>query len=94
MKTKLFTVFLALAFLLSFSTPVAAEDSGAAMIADVIIARPLGLAATTIGSVFFVLSLPVSLPTKSVSRSAHALVVTPYRATFTRPLGDFESMKE
>lgn len=94
MKTKLFTVFLASAFLLSFSTPVAAEDNGAAMIADVIIARPLGLAATAVGSVFFVLSLPVSLPTKSVSRSAHALVVTPARATFTRPLGDFESMKE
>ena len=96
MKTKLFTAFLVFAFLLSFSGPAAAapEDNGTAMMVDVVIARPLCLAATAIGSVFFVLSLPISLPTKSVNRSAQALVVAPAKATFTRPLGDFESLKE
>ncbi len=64
------------------------------MMVDVILARPLCLAATALGSAFFVLSLPIALPTKSVNRSAQALVVTPAKATFTRPLGDFESLKE
>ena len=96
MKRRLLTVVLVFAFLLSFCVPTIAapEDSGAAMITDVVIARPLCLAATAIGSVFFVLALPVSVPTKSVDRTAQALVVTPAKATFTRSLGDFEGLKE
>ena len=95
MKTKLLTPFLALAFLLAITTPATAmsEDTGAAMVADLVIARPLCFAATAIGSVFFVLGLPIAASTRSVARAAHALVVTPAKATFTRPLGDFEEMK-
>jgi hypothetical protein len=96
MKTKLLTSFLVLAFLFTWAGPAAAadEDSGMAMIADAVIARPLCLAATAVGSVFFVLTLPIAASTGSVHRAAHAMVVTPARATFTRPLGDFESMKD
>jgi len=96
MKTKLLTVLLVFAFLFTFAGPAAAadEDSGMAMIADAVIARPLCLAATAVGSVFFVLTLPIAATTKSVNRAAHAMVVTPARATFTRPLGDFDSMKD
>ena len=96
MKRKLFTFLLTGAFIVSFCVPASAapEDSGAAMAVDAIIARPLCLAATAIGSALFVVCLPVSIPTKSVNRSAQAFVVTPARATFTRPLGDFEGMKE
>lgn len=96
MKTKLLASLLVLAFLFSFTGPATAaeEDSGMAMITDLVIARPLCLAATAIGSVFFVLGLPIAASTKSVHRAAHALVVTPAKATFTRPLGDFESMKD
>jgi hypothetical protein len=96
MRTKLFTAFLAIAFVATLPgrALAAPEDSGTAMMVDVVIARPLCLAATAIGSAFFVLSLPIALPTKSVNRSAQALVVTPAKATFTRPLGDFEALKE
>jgi len=96
MKTKLPSVCLAFVFLITFGVPsnVSAEDSGMAMATDAVIARPLCLAATAIGSVLWVAMLPLSIPTKSVNRSAQALVVTPYKATFTRPLGDFESLKE
>jgi hypothetical protein len=96
MKTKLFTVLLVVAFVLAFPGKVAAppEDSGTAMVMDVLVARPLCFAATAIGSVFFVVSLPIAASTKSIKRSAHALVVTPAKATFTRPLGDFDSLKE
>lgn len=96
MKTRLLTASLVFVFLISFCLPskAAPEDNGTAMMVDVVIARPLCLAATVLGSAFFVLSLPIALPTKSVNRSAQALVVTPAKATFTRPLGDFESLKE
>jgi hypothetical protein len=96
MKTKPFTALLLVAFLFAYTGNVSAapEDSGTAMIVDVVIARPLCLAATAVGSVFFVLSLPIALPTKSVKRSADALVVAPAKATFTRPLGDFDALKE
>jgi hypothetical protein len=64
------------------------------MMVDVVVARPLCFAATVIGSVFFVVSLPIAATTKSVNRSAQALVVTPAKATFTRPLGDFDALGE
>lgn len=63
------------------------------MMVDVIVARPLGLAATALGSAFFVISLPFAAMTGGIDDSAEALVLTPARATFTRPLGDFESLK-
>ena len=72
----------------------ASEGEGGAIIADVVVARPLCLAATAVGSVFFVLALPFAAATRSVDHTAQALVVTPARATFTRPLGDFESLKD
>ena len=59
------------------------------MIADTLLARPACLAATVLGSVFFVVSLPFSLASKKVDRAAELLVVNPARATFTRPLGEF-----
>ncbi|HTD88408.1 MAG TPA: hypothetical protein VK850_17680 [Candidatus Binatia bacterium] len=95
MKTRLFTAFLAFSVLMTFCVPSrATEDSGISMVTDAVIARPLCLAATALGSVFFVAMLPLSIPTKTVNRTAQALVVTPYKATFTRQLGDFESLKE
>lgn len=66
----------------------------AAVVVDTVVVRPLCLAATVLGSAFFVVSLPVAATSKSIHRSAHALVVRPARATFTRPLGDFDDLKE
>jgi hypothetical protein len=48
--------------------------------------------ATIVGSVVFVISLPASWPSGSIHRAAHAFVIRPYRATFTRKLGDMEAM--
>jgi hypothetical protein len=72
----------------------AADDAGMAMIADVVIARPACFVATAVGSVFFVVSLPFALISKSVKQTANALVVVPARATFTRPVGDFDSLMD
>jgi hypothetical protein len=70
------------------------EDDGMAMIADVVIARPACFVATAVGSVFFVVSLPFALISKSVKQTANALVVVPARATFTRPVGDFDGLMD
>lgn len=94
MKTKLFaTVLCVLALLLSTITPAsAAGDTAATSVAvDVVVARPVSLAMTIIGSALFLVSLPVAIPAQSVEKVAHTLVVTPAKDTFTRPLGDFES---
>ena len=69
--------------------PIAAqkEVSADAMLADVIVLRPFGIAATVLGTAVFVVSLPFTLPTRSVDKAAQKLVVDPAKFTFVRPLG-------
>jgi hypothetical protein len=57
--------------------------------ADAVVMRPALLVATILGSAIFVVSLPFAAISKSIKPTAHALVVAPAKATFTRPLGDF-----
>ena len=96
MKTKLiiYLCVAALAVASSTSANASTEDPGAAAIADVIVARPACFAATVIGSVFFVVALPFALASKTVGKTAEGLVVKPAKATFTRPLGDFEALRD
>ncbi|MGI6408120.1 MAG: multidrug transporter [Thiopseudomonas sp.] len=58
-----------------------------AMVADAVIARPLLLAATVIGTGVFVVTLPFTLASGSVGKAGKALVVEPGEATFVRCLG-------
>jgi hypothetical protein len=93
MKSKLLTTVLCvLALLCSTVSPAfASGDTDATSVAvDVMVARPVSLAMTVIGSVLFVVSLPVSVPSHSIGKAAHSLVAAPAKDTFTRPLGDFE----
>jgi hypothetical protein len=96
MKNRLSTLLCILAIgTFSLETTRAAEaDEAVEAAADILIARPLCFAATAVGSVLFVASLPFAIPSKSVKKSAHALVVQPGRATFTRPIGDFSSLPD
>ncbi len=64
--------------------------SGAAMLIDGILIRPLGFAATLIGGVVFVVTLPFSLLGGNVDDAGQALVGDPARMTFKRPLGEFD----
>lgn len=63
------------------------EPSAAAMAGDLIIARPLGIVATTLGAAAFVVSLPFSAAGGNVEQAADMLVVGPARETFVRCLG-------
>ena len=67
---------------------ITGEDRNAAsMIFDLVLLRPLGLAATVIGTAFFVVSLPFSALGGNTGEAAKKLVVEPAKYTFSRPLG-------
>ena len=94
MKTKLLTALCALTVFASATPAHADEDKTLPSIIDVGLVRPGCLAATIGGSALFVLALPFSAMSKSVKKTAHALVVYPAKATFTRPVGDFTSLED
>ena len=64
-------------------------DKATDMVVDVVVMRPLGLAATIVGTVLTVVALPFTIPSGSVEASARELIVKPAEYTFQRPLGDF-----
>jgi hypothetical protein len=95
MKTKLISALCAAAILsLGANTASAASDDDLKVAADTLVVRPACLVATVIGSGLFVVSLPIAAISRSVKKTAHVLVVRPARATFTRPLGDMESLED
>lgn len=65
------------------------EMSAEAMIADFLVVRPLGIVATAVGAIFFVVSLPFSALGGNTKDAARKLIVAPAKHTFARPLGDF-----
>jgi hypothetical protein len=60
---------------------------GYAMMGDLLIARPLLIAATGIGALAFVVSLPFTALGGNVAEAGEALVVEPGKAAFVRCLG-------
>ncbi|MEE4360708.1 MAG: multidrug transporter [Pseudomonadales bacterium] len=86
---------LALATTLSAGMPAQAQNAvvrenppgPGSMAADLIVARPIGLAATVLGTATFIVSLPFSLAGGNVSEATEALVMGPARTTFYRCLG-------
>jgi hypothetical protein len=65
------------------------ENSGALMFADLVLARPLGIAATVLGCAVFVVSLPFSALGGNTKQASQKLLKEPASFTFTRPLGGF-----
>lgn len=63
------------------------DPSALAMASDLIIARPVGLVTTVIGSALYVVSLPFSLAGGNAKAAANTLVIGPARTTFVRCLG-------
>lgn len=58
-----------------------------AMMGDLLIARPLLIAATAVGAAVFVVSLPFTALGGNVGAAGKALVVEPGKAAFVRCLG-------
>jgi hypothetical protein len=57
-------------------------------IVDLVVLRPLGCIGTLVGTGLFVLTLPFTVPTRSVRESADRFVVAPFHYTFSRPFPD------
>jgi hypothetical protein len=94
MKRKLLTVLCVCAVSLgSVNTSRASDEHAINDIADVTLVRPGCFLATVVGSIFFVVALPVAAISGSVKETANTLVVSPAQATFTRPIGDFTSLE-
>ena len=64
------------------------EHSAEKMAVDALVVRPVGFAATVLGSVLYVISLPFSYAGGNQTQAQQALVEDPAQFTFQRPLGE------
>ncbi len=95
MKTRILTFCCVMALLAATMPQAQAIEDGSpeAVAADVLVVRPVCFAATIIGSALFLVCLPVAAISRSTKQTAHVLVATPARATFTRPIGDMTDLQ-
>lgn len=90
MKRMIRALPLAIVACLASATALAGPEdppSALEMTGDVLIARPVGVVITAVGTAMFVVSLPFSALGGNVGQSADALVVQPAAETFVRCLG-------
>ncbi len=80
--------------LIATSAPAFASDREISVTFDVLLVRPLSLATTVFGTAVFIVALPFALTSRSVGATADTLVATPFKYTFTRPIGDFSEQAE
>ena len=95
-KKSLVICMISVLLMTPFATTALAEEyferedpSGGMMVFDFIVVRPIGIVATAVGSVFYVVSLPFSLLGKNAGEAGQMLVKEPAAYTFKRPLGEF-----
>jgi hypothetical protein len=85
-------IVLLVTLIIVFQSPVvfaAGDDFN--IIADLLVARPLGLASLVIGSAVYIVSLPFAAFTESGDKVKKTFLEDPYHYTFKRPLGDISS---
>ncbi|MDH4232659.1 MAG: hypothetical protein OEW04_11610 [Nitrospirota bacterium] len=87
---KSLALIIALAFLLTSVPAFAGTENDAAVVGDIIFARPLGLIGIVAGAGLFVISLPFAAITHSVDKTSKTLIKNPVEYTFSRPVGDFD----
>ncbi len=93
---KIFTLLFISLLVISFNTFAFGRDhssgnpSAGAVVADILVLRPIGLAGFILGTAACIVSLPVTIPFNSTHEVAKVLVFETYRYTFERPLGNLE----
>lgn len=95
-KKSLIIALIATLVIIPFASPALSQEyfeaedpSGASMLFDTVMVRPIGMLATAVGAVFFVVSWPFSAMGDNVDEAGEKLVKAPARFTFKRPLGEF-----
>ncbi len=76
---------------MAYSETLEESPTALAMTGDLLIARPLLLAMTVIGTATYVVSLPFSLAGGNAKQAGETLVIGPAKATFVRCLGCTQS---
>ncbi len=66
------------------------QPEAGAMIADVVLVRPLGIASMILGTAAFIVSIPFTTTGNNVAEAWDTLVKKPAKFTFQRPLGQFD----
>lgn len=90
MAKRLVALVLSMALVVPYpamAEKVQEDPSGAQMTADLLVARPLGLAMFGIGTAVYVVTLPFSLIGGNVGDAGKKLVVQPAQEVFVRCLG-------
>lgn len=59
------------------------------MAVDILLVRPVGIAATVVGTALFIVSWPFSALGGNTDEAYQAFMVEPAKFTFKRPLGQF-----
>jgi hypothetical protein len=94
MKKKTITVVLSCLILMQAFLAFAQTDDAFVAAADVVVARPLGIASIIVGTAVFIVAMPFALTSGTVKETADTLVSEPFRFTFQRPVGDFRHKGE
>ena len=91
---KKVAVFLMISFLVvslhgfaSAQGDPSSAPSGGAIVADILLFRPLGFLGIIAGTAGVVISSPVTIPFNQTHEAVELLIMQPYRYTFERPLG-------
>ena len=91
---RVITFLMACSFALSFSGLLLADDNSfgkpsvGEVLGDVLVIRPVGFIEIAFNSLFFVLSLPVTIPLKETKYVEEILIRDPYNFYFNRQLGE------
>jgi hypothetical protein len=95
-KKILVSVMVASLLVIPFGTSAIAQEyfetedpGGGEMLFDLVVVRPIGIIATALGAVTFVISWPFSALGDNSDVASQKLVKEPAAYTFKRPLGEF-----
>jgi hypothetical protein len=93
MKNKIMLLLCALTFTFGGVTSSRADvDKSLDVVGDLALVRPGCFVVTVVGSAIFVVALPFAAMSGSIHDTADTLVLHPAEATFTRPVGDFNTL--
>ena len=90
-RKSIFVFLVILSFSVTFYSNGGAQEkvsNDEMNLVDLLVARPLGIVAAAGGTCVFIVSLPFTLPTRSVGDSFNLFVVEPWKFSFVRDFPD------
>ena len=95
-KKTIILIAIATLLIINLGSPALAQEQikkeapdGGTMVADLLVARPLGVSGMFAGFFLFIATVPFFAPGGNVGTAWEQMVVAPANFTFVRPIGDF-----